>query len=362
MPLLSTSARSAIAGLGALVLLSGGMTALHGADAAEPTSGSISAAGDHSTTWTGGPFVAPNVSGNALDAPDCSAPESCDDFRLHVSAPKRYGVRHQLRIKVGWSNPVSDFDIYLLDGKGDSVATAATQADPELILADPKAGDYTVRVVPYAPVPGETYTATASLVRKPDNPPPGTGPAPGFRNYKAPKTLADANNAGEPSIGANFKTGSAMYQAYLSTYKVTWAAGRARWHDVSANAQNGCLVGGTESLDPILFTDSRTGRTFESQLTGVDSFTCWTDDDGKSWNPSTGGGIPSGVDHQTIGGGAYSKDGLAVCRPPATSGRSTTAARTSRPPSARPRTTAAPRSAPASRPTRCRTAAACTAT
>ncbi|MEP6815210.1 MAG: CARDB domain-containing protein, partial [Marmoricola sp.] len=48
----------------------------------------------------------------------------------------------------------------------------------------------------------------------------------------------------------------------------------------------------------------------ESQLSGVDSLTCYTDDDGKTWQPSQGGGIPSGVDHQTIGGGTFSANGV----------------------------------------------------
>jgi hypothetical protein len=80
--------------------------------------------------------------------------------------------------------------------------------------------------------------------------------------------------------------------------------------DASASAANGCPQGSTVSLDPILFTDHKTGRTFESQLSGASSLTCYTDDDGATWNPSTGGGIPSGVDHQTIGGGAFSASGV----------------------------------------------------
>ena len=88
------------------------------------------------------------------------------------------------------------------------------------------------------------------------------------------------------------------------------ATARRTWSDVSANAASGCPQGSTQSLDPILYTDRTTGRTFESQLTGVDSFTCYTDDDGKTWPPSTGGGIPSGVDHQTLGGGPFTKGGL----------------------------------------------------
>lgn len=135
-----------------------------------------------------------------------------------------------------------------------------------------------------------------------------TATAPSFTNYAAPSGLQDANNAGEPSIGNNFKTGATMYQSSLSTYKVNFDASspaQATWKDVSASAATGCPQGSTVSLDPILFTDHSTGRTFESQLSGVDSLTCYTDDDGATWSPSTGGGIPSGVDHQTIGGGPY---------------------------------------------------------
>jgi PKD repeat protein len=46
-------------------------------------------------------------------------------------------------------------------------------------------------------------------------------------------------------------------------------------------------------------------RTFVSQLTGQDSITFFTDNDGVSYTPSQGGGLPSGVDHQTIGAGPY---------------------------------------------------------
>jgi hypothetical protein len=141
-----------------------------------------------------------------------------------------------------------------------------------------------------------------------------TTPAPGFTTYPAPSSLPDSNNAGEPSIGSSWKSGATTYQASLSTYKAVFddsvSPATVSWSDVSANLSNGCPLGSTISLDPILFTDHATGRTFESQLTGVNSATCWTDDDGKTWHPSTGGGIPSGVDHQTIGGGPFSTSGL----------------------------------------------------
>jgi hypothetical protein len=281
--------------------------------ASSPSEGAVSDAST-SVTWTGGPFVAPNPSGTALDAPDCTVPESCDDFTLHVSTPAGYDQTHSLKIDVTWPDSAADFDVYVLDAAGSSVGQAASSADPEEVVLPPTSGTYTVRVVPFLPL-GQSYTAKATLVDQPVPLPPGTATPPGFTTYAAPKGLnADVNNAGEPSIGSNWTTGSTMYQSSLSTYKVAFddsvSPAKATWTDVSATATNGCPQGSTISLDPILFTDHATGRTFESQLTGQDSATCYTDDDGTTWNPSTGGGIPSGVDHQTIGGGPYDAAGL----------------------------------------------------
>jgi hypothetical protein len=289
-------------------------TAAYGAhaDASSPTQGSVT---DTSPTvsWTGGPFVAPNVTGNALGAPDCTAPSSCDDFTLHVSTPAGYDTSHSLKVDVQWPTTAADFDVYVLDAAGNTVGTSASNADPEEVVIPPTTGTYTVRVVPFAPL-GDSYSAKATIVAQPAPPAPGTATPPGFTAYPAPSSLKDSNNAGEPSIGTNWQTGSTMYQSSLSTYKVSFddstSPATASWKDVSASASNGCPLGSTLSLDPILFTDHATGRTFESQLTGANSATCYTDNDGQSWSPTTGGGIPSGVDHQTIGGGAYSSGGV----------------------------------------------------
>jgi hypothetical protein len=307
--LLPARRRSLAAGLGLLLLAGGTSAYVASAGAATPAAGTVSAGGDRSVSWTGGPFAAPNVTGTGLDQPDCSVPDSCDDFDLRVDAPADFATRHQLRIRVAWPTTAADFDVYLLDAQGNAVATAASSSDPEVILAAPRAGDYTVRVVPFAPA-GSSYTASARLVDKQADPAPGTARRPHFRTYRAPRTLPDHNDAGEPSIGNSFKTGATLFQAYLSTYRVTFADGRATWRDASATAARGCPQGSTVSLDPILFTDRRTGRTLESQLTGVDSLSCLTDDDGRTWRPSQGGGIPSGVDHQSLGGGPYAADGV----------------------------------------------------
>ncbi|HSR25106.1 MAG TPA: PPC domain-containing protein, partial [Candidatus Eisenbacteria bacterium] len=274
------------------------------ADAATPSSGTVS---DSSTTatWTAGPFAVANTTGTLGD-PQCSSATPCDDYQLTVSTPAGYDADHSLRIDVKWANSVADFDVYVLDSAGNTISSAASSSDPETIVMPAVAGTYTVRVVPYNPL-GESITGTASLVANPANPAPSTATPPGFTNYAAPDSLPDAHNAGEPSIGNNWKTGATMYQAYTSTYKVDFdSAGNATWADRSANAGNGCPQGSITSLDPILFTDHQTNRTFESQLAGKTALTCLTDDDGTSWSPTSGSGIDSGVDHQTIGGGPFS--------------------------------------------------------
>jgi hypothetical protein len=308
--------RTTAAGL----LLVGGLAAgsTSGADAATPTEGSLSDTSPP-VSWSGGPFANDNASALLLSPPQCDATlNPCDDFTLHVSTPAGYGTDHALSVGVRWPDPSADFDVYVLDSSGEVVGSAASTADPETVSVPPTSGDYTVRVVPYAAT-GQTYSATASLTTTGGGGGGGTGgggagSGPAYDTFAAPASLDGANDAGEPSIGDNWQSDTTMYQAGLSTYSVTWddstTPASAHWSDVSANAGNGCPQGSTVSLDPILFTDHATGRTFESQLTGVDSFTCWTDDDGATWNPSTGGGIPSGVDHQTIGGGPYSADGL----------------------------------------------------
>ncbi|MGZ4635422.1 CARDB domain-containing protein [Oryzihumus sp.] len=284
-------------------LLVGGVGAA--AVAATPSEGSVSDTSP-SAQWTAGPFAAPNVTGSAGDV--TCGPELCDGYALHVSTPAGYGDTHQLTIKVGWGNTAADFDVYLLDKAGTVVGSSASNADPEVIQVPPTTGDYTVRVVPFNPL-GESVTGTAALTDIPANPPPGTDTPPTFSQYGAPQSFAQAHNAGEPSIGNSHKTGATFYQALYDTYKATWddrvSPSKVSWSDVTATSANGCPTAGTASLDPIGFTDPVTGRVFESQLAGKTSLMCYSDDDGRTWSPSQGGGINSGVDHQTVGGGAW---------------------------------------------------------
>ena len=145
-------------------------------------------------------------------------------------------------------------------------------------------------------------SAAAATVR-----PAGPGD-PGYVNFTAPASVAGHATAVEPSIGADWQSGAVMYQSDLTTLRVTFddsgTAPVATWKDVSSPLTS------VNTLDPILVTDRRTGRTFVSQLSGQDSLSEFTDDDGARWTPSQGGGIPSGVDHQSIGVGPYSAAGV----------------------------------------------------
>jgi hypothetical protein len=132
------------------------------------------------------------------------------------------------------------------------------------------------------------------------------GPAT-FANYAAPGGLG--TDAGEPSIGVDWKTGNVMYQAGLQTLRVGFDDGVA---PAAASWVNATPATSRETFDPILFTDSATGRTVVSQLIsslvvpgGGCSLSSTSDDDGATWIPATGCGAPGAYDHQSVGGGPF---------------------------------------------------------
>jgi hypothetical protein len=149
-----------------------------------------------------------------------------------------------------------------------------------------------------SPSPTPTGTSTA---------PPPDPSVPAYQNFSPPSNLGQ--DAGEPSIGINPKTGNVMYIAGTQTLRINnfdETSGTADWQDVSS------LMTQLDTWDPILFTDPYTGRTIVSQLEFGDdcSWIAATDNDGNdwTWNPH-GCGIPAGTDHQTVGGGPFSDQG-----------------------------------------------------
>ena len=160
-------------------------------------------------------------------------------------------------------------------------------------------------------------------------PGPTTTNPPRFFNYYPPTGIGE--NAGEPSIGINWKTeksffnrdivtgnantaipnggtsnyfGGFMTAMVRATFSDCSSPAGVVWEQKALTSPNAPRVFG----DPILFTDSTLGRTFVSQLIGLTpagSTTDFTDNDGDTFTPTTGAPLPSDVDHQTIGGGPY---------------------------------------------------------
>ena len=138
---------------------------------------------------------------------------------------------------------------------------------------------------------------------------PASGSSPRFTLFTpSPSQLSSGlgTDAGEPSIGVNWSSGNAFFQSFLTTFKVSFDDS-CPTTPMSSWVNKESPITGTESFDPILYTDHATGRTFVSQLIlgAAQSAAAFTDNDGELWLPSQGSGIVSGIDHQTFGGGPF---------------------------------------------------------
>jgi hypothetical protein len=269
------------------------------ARASKPGAGTISDA-QPAVTWQSD-VKAP------VAAVGCSGPSdsNCDNFKLTVVKPS-YAYVVQISLNVTGAD---DWDLAVYDPAGKLVGTSGNPAGTKetVVLWNPAPGTYTVQAVDFAGV--VPVFGSAILAHPPqDAAAPAPGPPPVFSIHTDPQGRGN----GEPSVGLNWKSeiadngGTLMYIAGLQTLRVRFddctSPPRLRdggnWQDVSPpNA--------VASLDPILFTDPATGRTFSSQLSGTTSLMEFSDDDGDSWTPSQGGSLVSGVDHQTVGAGPF---------------------------------------------------------
>jgi hypothetical protein len=267
--------------------------------AASPATGTVSDS-QPTVTWSG-TYTPP------LAAVGCGGPadSNCDNFRLTIVPPSHpFNVQITLHVTTG-----DDWDLKVYDSAGNVVATSGngTGQDEIAVLVGPAAGTYTVQAVNFSGVQ-PTFGVATLAARGNDAPPPGPGPTPSYSIFTDP----NEHSSGEPSIGVNWGSeiadngGTLMYIASTTTM-------RLRLNDCTSpavprpgnNWLNVSPPNAITTLDPLLFTDSRTGRTFSSQLAGKASLMEYSDDDGDNWVPSQGSGINSGVDHQTIGGGPF---------------------------------------------------------
>ena len=282
--------------------------------ASNPSAGTLSPAGP-SVTWNGMPADYANPV--SASEQNCEDGVNCDTFKLTISGTQADWAGKSVHIQIDWLVPAFDYALSVHKG---------TNADPvigysdnpvdaprnwEAVDIDPSVsglGDYSVHVIYFTTAAADAYKGTASIAVKPaptptPTPPPvSTESAARYFNYSAQDGLG--TGAGEPSIGVNPATGKVFFQSSTQTLRVTFddtsSPARTTWENKSApNA--------VTTLDPILFTDQQTGRTFTSQLAGATSLMSFSDDDGASWTPSQGAGITASVDHQTVGGGPFAQ-------------------------------------------------------
>src|ERR1043165_1463482 len=304
-----------------IALVVGILPALRRTSASSPAGGTISPTATTPVAWIG-----TGTGGGALNAPVgiggedlCQEGINCDTFTLTVAGNPSDWTGKLIRVKIEWLLPTTDYDLYIhkdsnsgpLAGSSGRGATSPTEPltyeDTTINPSVQGTGVYTVHAVYYLATAADQYHGSATIENAPapqPTPTPSTEAAPRYQNYQAPAALG--NSAGEPSIGANWASGNSMFIASLQTLRVKWddsgSPATATWEDVSA--ANTSLV----TSDPILYTDSRTNRTFASQLLGKTSLMSYSDNDGANWQPTQGSGINSGVDHQTIGAGPYAKN------------------------------------------------------
>ncbi|MFN2531749.1 MAG: hypothetical protein ABR555_10655 [Pyrinomonadaceae bacterium] len=315
------------------------------AHASNPDAGTLTTSSTQ-VEWQGsataGGAIGDPVLGLVSSEDMCIEGTSCDTYTLTISgAPADWANAKKLvHVHLGWTIPTQDFDLYIHRGdlSGPVVASSGngatngilTSEDADLDPSSPSigTGTFAVHVIYYTATAAEQYTGTASVVTAPPQPTPGPSPTPTvappgtprFQNYLAPFGVGD--DAGEPSIGVNWKSeksfngvpngGTANYFGGFLPYmlRVTFndalTPAKATWEKAPLTVATAPRLFG----DPILFTDSHTGRTFVSQELGLSpggSTMEWTDNDGQSFSPSEGSGAPSGVDHQTVGGGPYAQ-------------------------------------------------------
>ncbi|HYY42355.1 MAG TPA: hypothetical protein VE775_06440, partial [Pyrinomonadaceae bacterium] len=292
-----------------------------------PASGTLSPA-NPVINFTAGPFAVSNPLDPTGDTPPVCTDNTCGQFALTVNIPAGDPNTYEVKVSAGWTDTgtptttqaaQSDFDLFVYnpDVTGTRAADGGSNSNPEEGVFAAENGTYTVYVVPYDVAPdvvihgtitlNRTQTATATPQPTPVAPQPPAG-TPRFTNYATPQGLGD--DWGEPSIGVNWLTGKVWSYGGLSTYalKVSFndcvSPATATWERTNLTlAATPRAYGG----DPILYTDSQTGRTLVSQLQfGTTTATMdYTDNDGATFQPSQGAGIASGIDHQTLGGGPY---------------------------------------------------------
>jgi PKD repeat protein len=281
-------------------------------------------------TWTGD---IPPLANGTSDCTNLADTPAVDQHvsTINVPAGLYNSVNAKFTFSIEWDEAAGNDEIITVLNPDGSTLDSSDTGNPkeEITALNLPAGAYKIIACGFisGPTP-QSYVGKLVIDTSaggPPPPPPTPSPAPAapgvprYYNYAPPAAVGEAS--GEPSIGYNLITKKAMYIAGLQTLRVTFpenitpagsvpAACDAQWDDVSY------VVTKTKSLDPILFTDQKTGRTFVSQLNsvvppaspvliGLNSLMAYTDDDGATWTPAQVNPPDGSYDHQTVGAGPY---------------------------------------------------------
>ena len=313
--------------------------------AATPPSGMLTDTSG-ALTYTSGPFTVSNATPILLvdSGPRCNANTNpCDSYALTIQLPAGYVAAHpnaSVKVTMSWTDTgagTSDYDLYIFKGtvgnlSGSTSADAQssssnnpevaniTLSNPSLFVDNGSAQQFTIKIVPYTAT-GEVVNTKIELIEGgaggggggtfggPDPTVPGN---PRYQVFVPPVGSSAEPSDGEFNIGFNPATGRIMTMNIGPIWRLTppeIAAPpyrpdplpeccEALWQDRSA-------VSTDVGVDPILWTDQQTGRSFASNnTTGANALYAYSDDDGDTWVP-VGGAPPSGADHETIGSGPF---------------------------------------------------------
>ncbi len=315
--------------------------------AANPSSGTLTDVSGP-LNYTAGPFNVANPTPviEVDRGPECNNPsQPCDDYALTVTLPAGYHAAHpnaSVKITMGWTDTgtgSSDYDLYIYknpradcspnnctvtDGSQAADYQSAGGSNPEVASVSPLADGtqkYTVVAVPYTPTQ-ETIHVKIELL-------PGSGGVsagnfggadptipgnPRYQIFVAPTGSSAQSSQGEFNIGFNPLTHHIFTMNIGPIWRLTPGEVQvpakpecceALWEDKSNVSTN-------TGLDPILWTDQKTGRTFASNSTaGANVAYGFTDsttpglNDGDNWLPASASPPNGGADHETIGSGPY---------------------------------------------------------
>ena len=309
--------------------------------ASTPSSGTLTDASGP-VSYTAGPFFVANPTPiiEVDSGPECGGSlQPCDDYALTVTLPGGYMAAHpnaSVKVTLSWTDSgsgSSDYDLYIYknprgdcspndctstDGSEAADYQSASSANPEIATISPLSDGtqkYTLVVVPYTPT-GETVNVKIELLPGSGGggsttfggPDPTTPGVPRYQNFYAPDGTSAQSSSGEFNIGYNPKTGRIMNMNIGPIWRITPP-------ELLSSALPECCEGLWEDkdnpttntgLDPILFTDQKTGRTFSSNSTaGANAVYGYSDNDGDTWVPLAASPPNGGTDHETIGSGPY---------------------------------------------------------